>query len=743
MATISASLRMFDQMTRPLQQVTQALNLTISAMDNMSNSANRDIRLSNNLNAARASVNRANAELQALSSTQDRTTNRQERLNNSFNRGARASDGLASKIKGLVGAYLGFQAVKKGIDLTINGAAKLEQQLIVISGMLGNKDVGKAFFGQLNKYANESVYGLKEFNAITRSFIQFTKNTDKLMSLDKTAEKLAFLDPTQGLEGAGFALKEALGGDFMSLKQRFGFGKADAEILKASKDMDDFINKFNKLLAKKGATDKALQEFNQSAVAQMNNLKSNVETAFAQAGQKGLEILKPLLSRINQGFKNGSFNSFFNGVGVGLTLIVDLTMKVIDGFRWIGDVVSSNWGMIEPIIWGIVAALIVYNATMGIAWLTTLMDVGSKIAHTIASWSETAAIIALTIAQDGLNAALAMCPLTWIIIGIIILIAVFYAAVAAVNHFAGTSISATGIVAGVFTALAAHIYNVIAYMWNVVASFVEFFANVFTHPIYSVKKLFVNLSNNVLDMCISMTGGFDGVANNLANAFIKGANLAIKAVNWIVEALNKIPGVNIGKASEFAQVGSITSSLKGVKRNLNNWLGDAPSGYWTAPKMQMKSIGGAFNTGYNWGKNLSGKFDLGNMLNNKDKVSQPKIPDLNAWNKAQGPGTLSMAVPKDKGSGKGKGLKGLGKHAKGAKDHLKNIDDKIDISNEHLEMLRDLAQQESIQNFTTLSPTVQITTGDIKEEADINKIISKIESYMENELVNSAEGVYS
>ncbi|MCD3211825.1 hypothetical protein G8T71_10705 [Clostridium botulinum C/D] len=734
MTTVSTSLRMFDQMTRPLQQVTQALNLTVSAMEQMNNAANRDIGLTNTCNAARASINRANAELQALTNTQDRTTNSQERLNNSFNHGARASDGLTSKIKGLVGAYLGFQAVKKGIDLTIGGAARLEQQLIVISGMLGNKDVGKAFFGQLNKYANDSVYGLKEFNAITRSFIQFTKNTDKLMSLDKTSEKLAFLDPTQGLEGAGFALKEALGGDFMSLKSRFGFGKADAEILKASKNMDDFINKFNKLLAQKGATDKALQEFNQSAVAQMNNLKSNIETAFAQAGEGALEILKPLLSRINEGFKNGSFTSFFQGVGVGLTLIVDLTMKVIDGFQWISNIVSSNWGIIAPIIYGIVAALIVYNATMGIAWLTTLMDIGSKIAHTVASWAETAAIIALTIAQDGLNAALAMCPLTWIIIAIIALIAIFYAAVAAVNHFADTSISATGIVAGIFTALAAHLYNVIAYMWNYVASFVEFFANVFNHPIYSIKKLFVNLANNVLDMCISMTGGFDGVATNLANAFIKGANLAIKAVNWIVEALNKIPGVNLDKASEFAKVGSITSSLKNVKKNLNGWLGDAPADYWTAPKMQMKSIGGAFGTGYNWGKNLSGKFDLGNMLNKGDK-SQPKIPDLSAWNKAQGPGSLSMAPDKNKDK--------LGKHAKGANDHLKNIDDKIDVSNEHLEMLRDLAQQESIQNFTTLSPTVQITTGDIKEEADINKIISKIESYMENELVNSAEGVYS
>ncbi|NFF59851.1 hypothetical protein FDB08_04065 [Clostridium botulinum] len=735
MATVSASLRMFDQMTRPLQQVTNALNLTISAMEQMSNSANRDIGLTNTFNAARTSINRANVELQSLVSTQDRTTNSQERLNNSFNNGSRATEGLMGKVKGLVGAYLGFQAVKKGIDLTLGGAARLEQQLIVISGMLGNKDVGKAFFGQLNKYANESVYGLKEFNTITRSFIQFTKNTNSLMNLDKTAEKLAFLDPTQGLEGAGFALKEALGGDFMSLKSRFGFGKADAEILKASKDMDEFINKFNKLLAQKGATDKALQEFNQSAVAQMNNLKSNVETAFSQAGARALAILKPLLSRINEGFKNGAFESFFDNIGIGLNLVVDLTMKVIDGFQWISNIVSNNWSIIAPIIYGIVGALIAYNATSIITNAIITIQSFLKSAQAAATTLATDATFAETVAQHGLNAALYACPITWIILAVIALIAIFYAAVAAVNHFAGTSISATGIVAGVFTALGACIYNVVAYMWNVVASFVEFFANVFNHPVYSVKKLFVNFANNVLDMCISMTGGFDGVATNLANAFIKGANLAIKAVNWIVEALNKIPGVNLGKASEFAKVGSITSGLKNVKKNLNGWLGDAPAGYWTAPKMQMKSIGGAYNTGYNFGKNISEKFNLGNIFNKGQAQKNFKMPDLNAWNKAQGPGALSMAPDKNKDK--------LGKHAKGAKDHLKNIDDKMDIGNEHLEMLRDLAQQESIQNFTTLAPNINIQTGDIKEEADINKIISKIESYMEGELANSAEGVYS
>ncbi|NFA59456.1 hypothetical protein K8O96_12150 [Clostridium sporogenes] len=719
MATVSTALKMFDQMTKPLQQVTQALNLTISAMDNLNNSANRDIRITNTLNTARGAIQRASAGLQELTSSQDRAQNNQEQLNNSFNKGSNEANGLTSKVKNLIGAYLGFQAVKKGIDLTIGGGARLEQQLITISGMLGNKDIGKAFFGSLNKYANESVYGLKEFNTITRSFIQFTKNTDKLMDLNKTAEKLAFLDPTQGLEGAGFALKEALGGDFMSLKSRFGFGKADAEILKASKSMDEFISKFDELLAKKGATDKALEEFNQSAIAQLNNLKSNIETAFAQASETALEVLKPLLSRINEGFKNGSFEGFFNGISVGLDIIVNLIMDAIDIVTWLGQAISDNWSIISPIVWGLVLAMIAYNATMGIAWLTTMMDIGAKIAHTIASWAETAAVIALTFAQEGLNAALALCPITWIIIAIIILIALFYGAVAAVNHLAGTSISATGVIAGsfmvalafignLFVALYNIIVDIIAFSYNNFAMFAEFLANVFNDPIGSIIRLFAGMADQVLEILQSIASAIDTIF---------GSNLANAVGNWqsgLQGAVDKLVG------SPKIKVPRMDSS----SMHLNRF-----------------EYGKAYDSGYGVGKSIGDKFDLGNIFNKGNIPDMGKMPDMAAWNNAQGPGTLGTAGDggKNKGSKSPSGNKGL----KDANNHLKNIDDKIDISNEHLEMMRDLAEMESIQNFVTLTPTVQVTTGDIKEDADINKIISKIETYMENELVNSAEGVYA
>lgn len=656
-STVSASLRMFDQMTRPLQQVTQALNLTISAMDNMNNSANRDIRITNSLNTARGAIQRASAGLQELASSQDRASNRQNNLNNSFNQGTNSANALLNKVKGLASAYLGFQAIKKGIDLTIVGAAKLEQQLITISGMLGNKEVGKAFFGELNKYANISVYGLKEFNTITRSFIQFTKNTDNLMKLNKTAEKLAFLDPTQGLEGAGFALKEALSGDFMSVRQRFGFGKADAEILKASKSMDDFINKFNKLLASKGATDKAMEEFNQSAIAQFNNLKSNIETAFSQAGENALNAVKPILSRINQGFRKGSFQPFFDGINAGITIIANAVVWVSDVIQSGVDIVSKvfnavlinieNTGIalwaLSPIILGLVAAWGTYNAVIFITNALTTITNGLMVIWTFLTNGLTfaklrlaSAISIATIKQRLFNLVMSLNP-----IGIVI-----------------------GLIIGLITAMLA-----------------------FGAVTNGIRKTFADAFGYIVD-----------AAQWAVNAVINILNGAIKGINKVSGFFGGLLGIETKQIQEIEYKADFSKFKASGQDFIKNATLD----------------------------DVKAKFGLDKIGKGSD---QSKMPDMNAWNKAQEPGTLGMDDPNKK-------LK------KGNK-HLKNIDDKIDVSNEHLEMLRDLAEQESIQNFVTLTPTVQVTTGDIKEEADINKIIDKIESYMENELVNSAGGVYA
>lgn len=71
------------------------------------------------------------------------------------------------------------------------------------------------------------------------------------------------------------------------------------------------------------------------------------------------------------------------------------------------------------------------------------------------------------------------------------------------------------------------------------------------------------------------------------------------------------------------------------------------------------------------------------------------------------------------------------------------INDTVDVSSEDLKTLRELAEMENIQNFVTLTPTVQVTTGDINSGYDVDTIISRIEKVLEEQIVSSAEGVYT
>jgi hypothetical protein len=71
------------------------------------------------------------------------------------------------------------------------------------------------------------------------------------------------------------------------------------------------------------------------------------------------------------------------------------------------------------------------------------------------------------------------------------------------------------------------------------------------------------------------------------------------------------------------------------------------------------------------------------------------------------------------------------------------INDTVDISSEDLKVMRDLAEMKAIQNFVTLTPTVEVTTGPITKEADVDEVIRRIQGAMETEMESSAKGLFS
>jgi len=389
---------------------------------------------------------------------------------------------------------------------------------------------------------------------------------------------------------------------------------------------------------------------------------------------------------------------------------------------------KDSWSFIVPIISTVAAAMLVYESALLLvkaAEIASIIWTGLRTLAigllTATTWTSVSATSAATAAAWGLNAAIAANPIFILVIAIVILIGLFYLAVAAFNYFAGTSISATGIIAGAFMVLGSMIYNVIAYMWNMWASYVEFFVNVWKNPMYSVKKLFYNLATNMLDLIISMVSGWDGFATSFVNAIVDAVNFAIQAWNWFVKLLpeNISSSVGLKVGTEYSHRESITSDLKGLRGILDNWVGEAPDDYWEAPKMEFKELSKSWDKGYNWGANL---FQSGEEKSNNIKDDKIKNDIENA---------LALGDKLDKGNELGK------KTA----DNTEKATEGIKIMNEDLKYLRDIAEREAINRYTTAEIKVDMKNENrISSELDIDGIIDRFGQRVEEVSGMLAEG---
>lgn len=267
----------------------------------------------------------------------------------------------------------------------------------------------------------------------------------------------------------------------------------------------------------------------------------------------------------------------------------------------------------------------------------------------------------LTAAQISLNAAMYACPLTWIIVIIIALIAIIYAAVAAVNHFAGTTVSATGIICGAFMVALAFIGNifialwnlvvdVFVLIWNLVATVANFIGNVFTDPIGAVCRLFFGLADTVL-----------GILQALASAIdtIFGSNLAGAVQGWR-NSLGGWVDDTFGKGNEIM-----------TKINADDM------------KLGRFEYGSAWDAGYSFGEGID------NGIANLDPSNwfDSNIPNPNDY------ADLSNYA------GSGAGINGIGDDVSDISGNTGSIADSLDVTNEDLKYLRDIAEQEAINSY--------------------------------------------
>ena len=713
-STVSTSLKMFDQMTKPLQQISNEMNAAIVTMDRLASSANQNVNISNHMDSGSKAIKKVDNSLQELSNSQNRATNEQNNLNNSFNTGASASNGLTGKIKGLIGAYLGFQSLKNGIESTDNYINQNSRLLNINDGLQSQEQLQNKIYqaSQRSRGAySDTVSTVAKLGLLAKDAFSGNDETIAFAELMNKSFKVSGASISEASNGM-YQLTQAMaagrlqGDEFRSVMENAPL-LAQAIAKYTGKSMGDLRE-----MSSEGKI--TSQIIKNSLFSAANDINAKFETMPRTFGS----IWTSIKNKANMEFSGimQSVNNFINSsdgskVILGVTNAISILGATL-GFALelimqISSFVANNWGTMGPIIWGIVAAMIAYNVALGIGNIIIGISTGLKKIHSAATMMQSGETFKATAMQWGLNTALLACPLTWIVIAIIAVIVAIVAWSAHTNGLKATWLMFT---------------NVLLTALDSIKIGAVFLANTFMNSmdwmLIAASKVSVGIQNALGDM---KAGGL-----MILQGFVNGA---IDLINELINKANKIPGVSIETLNKvtFGTEAMVENVAKKSAKNkeLSDFIAEKEANKQARQDNLNNMIGKSVSDLLERQANINAAKEAhakgSGSKNILDELTS-KL-DLNKWNKAQKPEELML----DSGS----------------KNHLKNIDDKIDISNEQLELMRDLAEQESIQNFVTLTPTVQVTTGDIKEEADINKIITKIENYMQNELIMSAEGVYA
>ena len=383
----------------------------------------------------------------------------------------------------------------------------------------------------------------------------------------------------------------------------------------------------------------------------------------ASEGQITAEIVKNAMlsatESVNQQFE--SMPMTWGQVWTQMQNIALIALQpVLDLISW----TANNIEIIGPLVLGVVGAFLTYQ---------------------IAVNGVTVATKAWAAAQAILNAVMAANPVTLIIMGVMLLVAAFFAVIAAINKFTGASLSAVGIITGAITAAGAFIINLFV---GVINSVVQLIWSAFVTP-------FIGIIEWILNACM---GGFDSFGDAVAN-------LIGQIIGWFLD-LGKVVTTIID-----AIFGTDwTAGLESLRQDVIAWgkNENAITVEHSAPQLDRIQYGDAWNTGYNIGKGI--EQSVGDMFG-FDGVGSP--------------------------------LQSMGSDLAAVAGNTGKMADAMEITKEDLKYMRDIAEQKAINRFTFADVSVQMTNhNNVNSEVDLDGVANHVFDVLYEQSQMLARGVH-
>ena len=705
MATIRSQMVLNDGISGVLKRITNGLSTTLNAFEQVQRASGRAVDVTQ-IQAARAALAEANRDVDNMAEAYRRAAQQEEVLNKGLRNGASAADGLLGKVKGIVTTLAAGAGAKAVLGLSAQLASSSARlSLIVDDG--GSVDALEQKIMASAQRSRASYLGTMQ--TISKLGLQagdaFNSN-DELIRFTELLNKNFVIGGSSATEQAAamYQLTQAMGSGRLQ-------GDEYRSIIENAPMLAGAIEEYMRNV--QGATG-AMKDWSSEGLltadvikAAVFNSADEVEARFQQMpmtwGQvwtqmqnKAIAAFDPVLSKLNQVANSERFETVTDGIVSGLATIAAVAGVVLDLLISGGSLVVDNWSWLEPIVWGLVAAFVAYNT---VALITNGLNAATALAEGVKAAAlamSTGATFAATVAQYGLNAALLACPITWIVLLIIALVAAFYAAVAAINHFAGTSLSATGIVMGAFAVAGAFIINLIlgvvnfvigigVELYNLIATFANFFANVFNDPVGAIINLFAGMFDFILGIVQSAASLIDTVLGTDMSSAVAGFR------NTVATKVEEIVGDQV---EVMEKLNASDYQIQRIE------YGDAWAAGNSLGRGIEDAVGGLFN------------FDLG-AAENYGADSPFALDDIsnNAALTAANTGATA---------------------------------DALTATTEELEYLRDIAERDAINRFTTAEVKIDMTgmQNRIEGGADLDGVISALTDGFTEALLTAAEGVH-
>lgn len=698
-----------EQLRMQLNQAIQEQNSLNQAMQNMDVSAANDAYL-------RLSQTVGNTERYIRDNVDE-----QGRFNQEISAGTQQANELTNTIKRAVAAYVSIQTVGKALNIS--------DELVQTTSRLNMMNDGVQTTAELVNMVYAAAQDARgSFSQMADVVARFGNNAKDAFS--SSEEVVAFADLIQKqMTIAGASTQEAANAE-LQLSQALGSGvlrgdelnsifeQAPNLIQNIADYLDVPIGKIREMAADGELSADVVKAAIFSAADDINSKFNEMPMTWGQMWQSmqntALIAFQPVLQRLNDLANSEAFQTFIQGAIEAMATLANVVLNIFELIGTVGGFIADNWSIISPIIYGVIGALAVYAAYLGIvkgielasAAASAVMAVGKGL-YAAATMIATGATWAQTTAQLGLNGAMYACPIVWIIMLIIALIAIIFAVCSAIAKLTGVANSGFGVITGginvviqFFKNLGLTVANIALGIGNAIAALGSNIMTAFHNAICSVQAWWYDL----LSTCLSV-------------------------IESICAALNKLPFVEFdysgisNAADDYAAKAAEAAGNKEDYTSISDAFND---GFSTFDTFQDGWAADAFDAGVSWGDGVAdavSNFSLSDVFGGTD------IPNVDDYTSG-----FSDAIANS----------GVGDNLGSIADDTGAIKDNMDITQEDLKYLRDIAEQEAVNRYTVAEINIDQSgmQNNISSGDDIDGFMTKLTDSVNEAVDNMTEGVH-